>query len=74
MHHGIDLVFLEEPRYQRCVAHLPDHELPGRHRLPESLAEIIENDHSLASLTQLPDHVTADISGPAGDEDAFITQ
>ena len=67
VHDGIDLVLLEELRYQGLVAHLAHHQRPRGHGLPEPLAEVVQNHDPLAGFTELADHVAADVAGAAGD-------
>ena len=50
------------------IADVAHHELAGGHRLPEALAEVIEDDDPLARLAQLPYDMAADVAGPAGDQ------
>ena len=47
------------------VADLADHQFARGHRLPEALAEVIQDDDPLAGLAQLPHDVAADVAGPA---------
>jgi hypothetical protein len=67
MHDRVDLVILEYLRDERIIAHIPDDQFPGGYRLAKSLDQIVENDDTLARLTQLANDVTADVAGAAGD-------
>src|ERR1700722_16864267 len=72
MHDRIDLVLRQELRHQRLVAYLAHHQLAGGHRLAKALAEIVGPAHAPPRLAQLPNDMTADIAGSAGDEDTGL--
>ena len=72
VHDRIDLVLRQQPRHQRMIADIADDEFAGGDRLPEALAEIVEDDDLLAGLAQLPHHVAADVAGAAGDQDRCV--
>ena len=67
VHDCVDLMLREEPRYQRMIADITDDQLPREDGLPETFGQVIENDDSLAGLAELPHHMTANVSGAAGD-------
>ncbi len=67
MHHGIDLVLLQEPPDRVPVADLADNQRGIEDRLAEAAREVIEHHHPLAARPQLQDHVGADVAGAPGD-------
>ena len=74
MHDGIDSVLRQQPRDQHMISDIADHQFAGGHRLAKALPQVIEDDDLLAGLAQLPDHVAADVAGPAGDQDGVSGQ
>ena len=67
VHDGVDLMLREEPRDQRIVADIADDQFARGDGLAKSLAQIVEDDDPLARLAELPNDMTADVSGAAGD-------
>ena len=71
MDDGVDLVLGDDAADERLVADVAGDELRLRRDRPaEAGREIVEDDDLLAGIDQLPDHVTADVAGAAGDEHA----
>src|SRR6516164_4682421 len=70
MDDGVDLVFCNQRRYLRLVPAVTDDEHgPPRHRPIETGGEIVEHHHPLAGIDERMNHVAADITGAAGDQD-----
>ena len=53
----------------RFVGQIPDHQFAGGDRPAVASGEVIENNDIVTGPAQLTDHVTANISGSAGNED-----
>ena len=62
----------EQPGHQRPVADIADNELARGYRLPESSAQIVEDDDPFRGLAQLTDDMTADVPGTAGDQNGSL--
>ena len=67
VHDRVHPVIHQQPRHQCLVPDIADDEFARGHRLPETTAEVIEDDHLFGGLAQLPHHVAADVAGTAGD-------
>jgi len=69
VHDRVDFGGGQQPRHQGVIAHVPDNELAGRHRLPEASAQIVEYEDLLPCRRQLLHHVAADVAGATGYQD-----
>jgi hypothetical protein len=54
------------------IGDVSDNQKARGYRLPESLREIVENDHPFTGLPQLPHDVTSDVAGTAGDQNRIF--
>ena len=69
MQDRVDPVPLDEAGDERLVAHVAlTNTASGGTDVAEPGREVVENDHLLAGIVQLQDHVAADIAGPARDQ------
>ena len=71
MNDRLDAVLLDQMGDQGLVAAIAVDQLRLRRDRPaEAGRQVVEDDHVLAGIDQMPDHVAADIAGAAGDQDA----
>jgi hypothetical protein len=54
------------------IGDVSDNQKARGYRLPESLREIVENDHPFTGLPQLPHDVTSNVAGAAGDQNRIF--
>ena len=66
------VVLRKQPGHQRTVADIADDEFARGHRLPESPAQIVEDDDPFRGLAQLTNDMTADVPGTAGDQNGSL--
>ncbi len=72
MHHRAELALLEKPVERGAVAHVAGHKCGALgHGRARAVGKIVEDDDVRALFQQLVRHHASDISGPAGDENAF---
>ena len=74
MHDGVDPVLRQQPRDECVIRDFADHQFAGGHCLAKALPQVIEDDDLLTGIGQLSDHMAADVTGPAGDQDGVIGQ
>ena len=67
--HAFDLARAQQHRDHVAVGRVADHEVAVQHGRAEAGREVVEHDDVLAALTELANHVAADVAGAAGDED-----
>ncbi len=69
----VDLVLIDQPRDQARVARVADDQ-PGAvgHGPVEPGRKIVEDDDRLAGVQEPKRHMAADISGPAGHQNAHV--
>ncbi len=73
MNDGLDLVLLDDGRYQILIPRLADDERDAPCDRPiETGRKIVENDDALAGRDERVDHVAADVAGAAGDQDRHV--
>ncbi len=66
----LDAVLLDEPFHERRVAGIAlDEGHALRHRPAKARGEVVEHDRRDAAIQQVEDHMAADITGAAGNED-----
>jgi hypothetical protein len=73
MHHCFNVVMLEELTDSRSVGQIPPDELRLRmNGNPVPAGQIVKNDDFLPPPDQFLGDDTADVAGPAGDQDAHL--
>ena len=73
MNHGLHAVLAQQAGDQLPVTDVAHHQGRVGHRLPEAARQIIQNDDRFATFTQLQDHMAADISRAARDQNRTST-
>ena len=66
MQHSFKAVLAEKIRNGLFIGEISDHKLTTGDRPTVSGGQVIENNNVVSGFAQLPDNVTADISGSAG--------
>jgi hypothetical protein len=72
MHHRVNVVLGKKALQQGCVSGVTEHKITAGNRGLETGAEVVQGDYGLARLTELADHVAANVTGTAGNEYLFV--
>ena len=68
MHDGVHRVLLQQAADQLAIAGIADDQVAMDDRIGKTGAEVIEHHHVVTGFAELADHMAADITGAAGDE------
>ncbi len=69
VHHCLDAMLAQHAADQLAIARVAHHQLTVQHRGAKAGGQIVQHHHFFLALAELPNHVTADVAGAAGDED-----
>jgi hypothetical protein len=72
MHHGLDPVLAKYAAHELSIARISYDERSTEEGRTEARREVVEDYYVFVALTKLTNHVTADVSGAACDENAHV--
>ena len=72
MHYRVNVVLRKKALQQVSVSGVTEHKFTAGNRGLETGAEVVQCDYRLIRLTELADHVAADVTGTAGNEYLFV--